>query len=275
MKPLLSTVIICICSPRLDTPTLTSRFCSGKYLWYCVFQELQISCSVWFCNGLLTDYSTTHDVTRCVLLAPCADTDLGWGLLSRFAPFRYFPNFSTSPKYVLAIEYHIHNWQVLPQLSCGDTYQIWIWFKEYNRCLCKIENFTYGEINERSFSNPHPPGQPLTQAMVYCLTAPCHCRSQYWLIIKIFSWDSPEASLTGYAHGIYRSYMSNNCQHEITTAPPRDRRSFHNSCSYWYELIHHPTLLKEADKTLFVIYCGIHGFCIGHLFGSGARYSIN
>ena len=22
--------------------------------------------------------------------------------------------------------------------------------------FCKIENFTYGEINERSFSNPHP-----------------------------------------------------------------------------------------------------------------------
>ena len=22
--------------------------------------------------------------------------------------------------------------------------------------ICKIENFAYGEINERSFSNPHP-----------------------------------------------------------------------------------------------------------------------
>ena len=33
-----------------------------------------------------------------------------WGLLKRFPPFRHFPNFSTSPKYMLAIEYHIHIW---------------------------------------------------------------------------------------------------------------------------------------------------------------------
>ena len=157
-------VIISICSPRLDPPTLTSRFCSGKYLWYCVFQELLISCSVWFCNGLLPDYSTTHTVTLCVLLALYAGTDLGWGLLSRFAPFRYFPNFSTSPKYMSAIEYHVHIWHVLPQLSCGDTCQIWMWFKECNIYLCKI---AYGEINEWSFR----------QAIICCLTAPCHCRS--------------------------------------------------------------------------------------------------
>ena len=75
-------VIISICSPRIYTPTLTSRFCSGKYLWYCIFQELQISCSVWFCYGLLPDYSTTHNVTRCVLLAPCADTDLVWAAVT-------------------------------------------------------------------------------------------------------------------------------------------------------------------------------------------------
>ena len=53
----------------------------------------------------------------------------GWGLLSKFPPFRYFPNFSTSPKYMLAIGCHFHIWQVSPQLSCGDTCQIWIWFE--------------------------------------------------------------------------------------------------------------------------------------------------
>ena len=42
------------------------------------------------------------------------------------------------------------------QLSCGDTCQIWMWCKESNMHFCKIENFAYGEINERSFSNPHP-----------------------------------------------------------------------------------------------------------------------
>ena len=80
----------------------------------------------------------------------------GGGLLSQFPPFRYNPNFSASPKYMLAIEYHGHIWQVSPQLSCGDICQIWMWYKEYNRYFGRIENLAYGEINERSFSNPHP-----------------------------------------------------------------------------------------------------------------------
>ena len=57
---------------------------------------------------------------------------------------------------MLAIEYHVHTRQVLPQLSCGDTCQIRMWFKECNRYFCEIKNFAYGEIDERSFSNPHP-----------------------------------------------------------------------------------------------------------------------
>ena len=77
------------------------------------------------------------------------------GLLSYFLPFRYFPNFSALSKHTLAIEYHVNIWQVLPQLSCADTCQIWMWFKESKRYFCNIENFAYGEINERSFSNPH------------------------------------------------------------------------------------------------------------------------
>ena len=40
--------------------------------------------------------------------------------------------------------------------ACGDTCQIWMWFEESNMYFCEIENFAYGEINERSFSNPHP-----------------------------------------------------------------------------------------------------------------------
>ena len=81
---------------------------------------------------------------------------LGWGLLSQFLPFRYFPNFSVLSKQTLAIEYHVYIWQVSPQLSCGDTCQIWMWFEKSNMYFCHIENFAYGEINERSFSNPHP-----------------------------------------------------------------------------------------------------------------------
>ena len=80
----------------------------------------------------------------------------GWGLLSQFPPFRYFPIFSALSNHTLAIEYHVYIWQVSPQLSCGDTCQIWMWFEESNMCFCQVENFAYGEINERSFSNPHP-----------------------------------------------------------------------------------------------------------------------
>ena len=79
-----------------------------------------------------------------------------WGLLSQLPPFRYFPNFSALSKHTLDIKYHVYIWQVSPQLSCGDTCQIWMWFKESNSYFCKTENFAYREINERRFSNPHP-----------------------------------------------------------------------------------------------------------------------
>ena len=46
------------------------------------------------------------------------------------------------------MEYLVNMWQ--------DTYQIWMWLKERNRYFFKIENFAYGEIEERGFSNPHP-----------------------------------------------------------------------------------------------------------------------
>ena len=78
----------------------------------------------------------------------------GWGLLSQLSPFRYFPHFPLLSKPTLAIEYHVGIWQVSSQRSCGDTCQIWMWFRESNRYFCKIENFAYGEISERSFSNP-------------------------------------------------------------------------------------------------------------------------
>ena len=52
----------------------------------------------------------------------------GGGLLSKIPPFRYFPKFSVLPKHMLDIEYHVYIWQVSPQLSCGDTCQIWKWF---------------------------------------------------------------------------------------------------------------------------------------------------
>ena len=68
----------------------------------------------------------------------------------------FFLNFSLLSKHILTVKYRIYIWQVSPQLSCGDTCQIWMWFDESNMYFCETENFAYGEINERSFSNPHP-----------------------------------------------------------------------------------------------------------------------
>ena len=41
--------------------------------------------------------------------------------------FSYF--FSIAKKNRLTIENHVHIWQVSPQLSCGDTWRIWMWYK--------------------------------------------------------------------------------------------------------------------------------------------------
>ena len=63
-----------------------------------------------------------HVIRLCRPLRP--DKGQGWGFLRRCSPFCYFPEFTASPKYLLAIEHHVHIWQVWPQLSCGDTCHI-------------------------------------------------------------------------------------------------------------------------------------------------------
>ena len=109
--------------------------------------------------------------------------DQGWGLLSEFSPFRYFPNFLAMLRQTLDIEYHVYIWQVSPQLSCGDTCQIWMWFEDSNMYFCHIENFAYGEINERSFSNPHPKSK-----WSLVITETCMPMIQDILINLIFQW---------------------------------------------------------------------------------------
>ena len=53
----------------------------------------------------------------------------GWGLLSQFSPFRYFPIFFEWSKRWLPVWYQVYIWQVSPQLSSGDTWQMWTWMK--------------------------------------------------------------------------------------------------------------------------------------------------
>ena len=70
----------------------------------------------------------------------------GGGVTKPIYSVPLFSYFLRSWEHTIPIEFHVYIWQVSPQLS----------FKEHNKYFVKIENFTYGEINERSFSNPQP-----------------------------------------------------------------------------------------------------------------------
>ena len=64
-----------------------------------------------------------------------------------------------------------------------------MWLKQSKRYFCKIENFAYGEINERSFSNPHPCRKfmcnwrmecSLSDVYIIGITFVCSRGSQIW-----------------------------------------------------------------------------------------------
>ena len=80
----------------------------------------------------------------------------GVGVTKPISSVPLFSEILVMSEETLAIEYNVYIWQVSPQLSCGDICQIWLWFEKSNMYFCHIEYFAYGEINERSFSNPHP-----------------------------------------------------------------------------------------------------------------------
>ena len=50
--------------------------------------------------------------------------------VQNFKMIKWLSNFSTSLDYTLAIEYDVYIWQVSPRVSCGDTCQIWLCFKD-------------------------------------------------------------------------------------------------------------------------------------------------
>ena len=78
------------------------------------------------------------------------------GVAKPNSPVPLFSSVSSIVNTKLPTEYHVYIWRVAPQLSCGDTYQIWMWLEEYNRKFFKITYFAYGEINQRNFSDPYP-----------------------------------------------------------------------------------------------------------------------
>ena len=59
---------------------------------------------------------------------------------------------------MLAIEYHVHIWQLRWHLSnMNEIQRIYKYFRE-------IENFSSGEIDVLSFITPHPRSADLSQA---------------------------------------------------------------------------------------------------------------
>ena len=134
---------------------------------------------------------------------------LGWGLLSRFFPFRYFPFFSALPKYMLAIEYHVHIWQVSPQLSCGDSCQIWMWCKESNRYLDRVENFSYGKLTNGALVTPTPRLEiGMLGLQIQQLIYPGECTENF--IIKLILFILPHMhSLSGWYGHLCELYQAN------------------------------------------------------------------
>ena len=64
--------------------------------------------------------------------------------------------FSELTKPWLLIDYHILIWQVLPQLSCGNTCQIIMWLNGSECYVCIIRNIANGQINESGVYNGNP-----------------------------------------------------------------------------------------------------------------------
>ena len=104
------------------------------------------------------------------------------GVTKTIPPFHYFPNFSTSPKYTLAIEYHVHIWQVSRQLSCGDTCQIWIGFKNITDTFTRSKILLMEKLTDRTIVTPTP-GQHggHSPILVPIREVPGHQETSCWL----------------------------------------------------------------------------------------------
>ena len=71
----------------------------------------------------------------CVVFKHAGWAYLGWGLLKLRSLISPLAKFSILQKYLLYYLHHIHIWQVSPQLSCGNTCQIWTWYLIGNQCF--------------------------------------------------------------------------------------------------------------------------------------------
>ena len=100
-------------------------------------------------------------------IIPMCYFSTGDGVTKPFFPFPYFPIFVGSSNDRLPIQYHVHICQMSPQLSCGDTWQIWMWIEESKLYVCSIKISRNGVTDHdqlRSFSDPHSSTLHLTHA---------------------------------------------------------------------------------------------------------------
>ena len=89
---------------------------------------------------------------------------------------------------MLAIEYHVHICQVSPQLSCGDTSQIWMWYKESNRYFCRIKILLTEKLTNRAFVTPTP-GLPTIKEFLNL-----NCTLCQGMVLKYIQVSSEESS---------------------------------------------------------------------------------
>ena len=75
------------------------------------------------------------------------DPAVGWGSLSQLPPIINFHHFFWIIETVFS--HRIHIWQVLPQPSCGNTCQIWMWFNRSNKISGgeRVTRFPFGLLN--------------------------------------------------------------------------------------------------------------------------------
>ena len=64
----------------------------------------------------------------------------------------FFSHFLSN--HLLSMDHCVHIWQVSPQLCCGDTCQIWIWFWGFERYLAKSIIALMEELLKGSFQSP-------------------------------------------------------------------------------------------------------------------------
>ena len=136
-----------------NTPLCYSLF-SNAYIWH----QTTISDLMWelvfkfsrlvYCS---LNIMFRNSLSLNGILIVCQSTSLEWGVLKVWLIDSLPWMFIILQKHMVFPFNHIHNWQVSPQLSCGDTCQIWMWYAtgKYFSATWNIEKLT----NSRNWFN--------------------------------------------------------------------------------------------------------------------------